>query len=689
MNRLKIILKLTYSRRMICGYVLWLSVGIISAQQSYSAADRNALYAQEEFRLGVQAYNRYSFNEAILSFERALSFQPGEPRFLDWLGRAYYRSGLEETALRQWRSAVAGYAPASGEALLLGSRIETVRNRRSLLSIVEDGVRYVESGRYPGQYKNTIYFRQPTSILPLEDGTAWVVAYGSNELVQIDVNGIVRRRLRGPLNGFDRPYDLAQGPDGRMFVSEYRGGRVSVLNAAGEWQYYIGTKGQGAGSFVGPQNIAVDEAGYLFVVDYGTRRISKFDPDGTFILDFGNKTPGFPGFLSPTGLAVRGGRVYVADNATKQIYMFDGNGIYLGILLKDGLFGPESLRFLADGRLLAADTNRIILIDVDSAIIRSLGAAGNTGMRIVGAAMDQNGNILVANFQKDEVAIMTRSSDMASGIFVQIERVVADRFPLVTVEISVEDRLRRPIVGLDARNFLLSEKGHPVGEQNFLGAGYRSNNADITILMERSPYTLGLQEDLVAAVRDIVKDFTGTVVSVVSAGEQPVKERIPAGISGAARGNNAAYSPNWRFDLGLRLAATDILPGEKKRAVVFVGAGSLGDMAFEQYSLAELSAYLANNSIIFHAVIVGDSPADDKIRYLCAQTGGQVMSLYRPEGVSRVIKGVASAPNGSYLFSYRSQLATDFGRAYLPLEVEVYLMERSGRDTTGYFPPLE
>jgi hypothetical protein len=32
---------------------------------------------------------------------------------------------------------------------------------------------------------------------------------------------------------------------------------------------------------------------------------------------------------------------------------------------------------------------------------------------------------------------------------------------------------------------------------------------------------------------------------------------------------------------------------------------------------------------------------------------------------------------------------TDYGRAYLPLEVEVYLMERSGRDSTGYFAPLE
>jgi DNA-binding beta-propeller fold protein YncE len=688
MKLIEIVRGLFFSPRMMGAGLLAASLCLLEAQQ-YSAADRNALYAQEEFRLGVQAYNRFAFNEAILSFERALSFQPGEARILDWLGKAYYRSGLEETAIRQWRSAVAGYPPASGEALLLGSRIETVRNRRSLLSIVEDGVRYVESARYPGRYADQIYFRQPTSVLPLEDGTAWIVAYGSNELVRIDVNGIIRQRQRGPLNGFDRPYDLVRGPDGRMFLSEYRGGRISVLNANGDWQYYIGSKGQGDGKFVAPQNITVDEEGYLYAVDYGTRRVSKFDPDGNFILSFGAKTGGFPGFFSPTGVAARNGRVYVGDSAAKQIYMFDGNGQYAGILLRDGLAGPESLRFLPDGRLLAADTNRIIMIDADSAVIRSLGVAGNASVRIVGAAMDRNGNILVANFQKDEVAIMTRSTDLASGIFVQIERVIADKFPLVTIEISVEDRLRRPIVGLDERNFLLSEKGYPVMEQNFLGAGYRSGNADMSILLERSGATQGLQEDLVAAVRDIVKDFSGNVVSVVSAGEQPVKERIGAGVSGAAHGSPDSYSQRWRFDLGLRLAATDLLPGEKKRAVVFVGAGTLGGLAFEQYSLAELSAYLANNRIVFHAIIVGDAPADEKIRYLCSQTGGQIMRLYRPEGIGSVIKSIASNPNGSYVFSYRSQLPTDFGRAYLPVEAEVYLMERSGRDSTGYFPPLE
>jgi tetratricopeptide (TPR) repeat protein len=95
-------------------------------------SDRDSLAAREEFRLGVHAYYRYAFNEAILSFERSLSFLPGEPLILDWLGRAYYRSGLEDTALRQWIAAAEAYGPTASPSLLLASRIETERNRRSL-----------------------------------------------------------------------------------------------------------------------------------------------------------------------------------------------------------------------------------------------------------------------------------------------------------------------------------------------------------------------------------------------------------------------------------------------------------------------------------------------------------------------------------------------------------------------------
>ena len=122
---------------------------------------------------------------------------------------------------------------------------------------------------------------------------------------------------------------------------------------------------------------------------------------------------------------------------------------------------------------------------------------------------------------------------------------------------------------------------------------------------------------------------------------------------------------------------------------MYIGSGDLGDMAYEQYSLSELACYMSNNGIVFNAVIIGGGQITGDVEYLCRETGGRAMRLYRPQGIGELIKSIGSAPSGLYSFSYRSSLSTDFGRAWLPLEVEVYLMERSGRDNTGYFPPIE
>jgi DNA-binding beta-propeller fold protein YncE len=652
-----------------------------------------ALSAAEEFRLGVHAFNRFSYNEAILSFERALSFRPGEPLILDWLGRAYYRSGFEEIAVGQWRAALDIYGRNTGVGMLLGARIETVANRRFLLPVASDGVRYVVSGRYPGRYEDTVLYRQPSSVLVNNDGSVWVIAYGSNEIVRIDVNGIIRDRKRGPLNGFDRPYDMVRGIDGRLYLSEYQGGRVSVLDSNGDWLAYIGSKGLGNGQFIGPQNLAVDEDGYLYVVDYGNRRISKFDPDGVFILSFGLRNSFFPGLLSPTGIAAGNGKIYAADNAVKAIYMFDPNGNYLGRLAAENLNGPESIRFLSDGTLLVADGSRILQIEGESAIVRELGLAGGERVRITGADMDSNGNILAANFAAGEVSVMTRFDDLASGLFVQIRNISAERFPLVTVELTVEDRLRRPIMGLNNNNFLLTEGSLAVNGQTMLVPGYRYQGADISLLVERSENTSRLRDDLGAAGRDInraLQDMGNSkVVSVISAGAQPRRERHDNSLENAVRGTADINSPRWRFDLGLRLAATDLLAAAPKRSVVYIGSGDLGEMAFEQYNLSQMAAYLANNGIVFNAVILGGGQVSAGVEYLCRETGGRAMHLYRPRGIGELIKGIADNPCGLYSFTYNSRLQTDFGRAWLPFEVEVYLMERSGRDNTGYFPPLE
>jgi DNA-binding beta-propeller fold protein YncE len=661
-----------------------------NSQDTSIGIDRNAVFAREEFRRGILAYNRFGFNEAILSFEKALSYKPTEPLILEWLGRSYYRSGLEETALRQWQEAIKLYPAASSQSLLLTSYLETIRNRRSLFFITEDQVRYVESGRYPAKQEGQFLYRQPTSVLPQSDGSVWVVAYGSNEILRIDVNGVIKQRIRGPLNGFDRPYDIAQSSDGRLFVSEYRGGRVSVLDGRGNWKSYIGSKGRGPGQFIGPQNICIDGEDYLYVVDFGTLRISKFSPDGTFLFSFGAKGYDFPGFRAPTGIAAIDSIVYVVDQIDKVIYRFDKNGNYLGPAVQDGLVSPEGMRPLRDGKLLVADGSRILMVSPEMGYVQPIGSLGNAGGRILTADVDQNGSIAAANFQAEEVTILNRTEDMASGLFVQIERVIADKFPLVTLEVQVQDRHRRPIVGLDGRNFLITEGGKPVLEQTFSGAAYLSSTTAISLVMERSPETASLLTELRTAVKDSVS-ATDRLVSLVSAGDIPVKERIDsaAALEQSARGNPGAYSPRWRFDLAVRLAATDLLPVEKKRALVFVGSGKLGQKAFDSYGLSELASYMANNGIYFYTVLIGNGTADRELQYLCDQTGGQVLRLYQNQGIGASLRSIRQSPSGSYTLQYRSQLPTDFGRAFLPVEAEVYLLERSGRDALGYFAPLQ
>ena len=678
----------------------------LHAQSEPVDVNMDVYTAAQEFRLGVLAYNRFSYNEAILSFERSLSFRPGEALILDWLGKAYYRSGFEETALRQWRAALDLYGRNSGTGMLLGARIETVANRRFLFPVADDGMRYVESGRFPGSINDVVLYRQPTSVLPNNDGSIWVVAYGSNEIIRIDVNGIIKDRKRGPLNGFDRPFDITRGLDGRLYLSEYRGSRVSVLDSSGNWLSYIGSRGLGAGQFVGPQHLTVDEDGYLYVVDYGNRRISKFDPDGLFIISFALRSAIFPGLLNPTGIVAANGRIYIAENNAKAIYMFDPNGNYLGRLAAEGLTNPESLRLLSDNTLLAADGNRILRIDPHSAIVRELGLAGGSNLRITCADMDKNASLIVSNFAASNVTVMTRFDDIASGFFVQIRNISAQRFPLVTVELIVEDRLRRPILGLDNSNFLLTENGVPVIDQTLVQAGFRYDGADISLLVERSDNTSLLRDDLAAASRDInraVREMSNAkIVSVISASAQPQRERHENSLENAVRGTSGTagfYSNRWRFDLGLRLAATDLLSASPRRSVVYIGSGSLGELAFEQYSLSGMATYLANNGIVFNAVIIGSGQfgtgyaenSEDfaAIEYLCRETGGRAMHLYRPRGIGELIKSVAETPSGLYSFTYNSRMLTDYGRAWLPLEVEVYLMERSGRDNTGYFAPLE
>ena len=113
---------------------------------------------------------------------------------------------------------------------MLKNRIEIVSERRVTGAEDETSLRYTESGSFQGKVGDKLIFSQPISALPNSDGTVWIVAYGSNELIKVDVNGMVLARSRGALNGFDRPMDIIRASDGKLIISERAGNRISVFN---------------------------------------------------------------------------------------------------------------------------------------------------------------------------------------------------------------------------------------------------------------------------------------------------------------------------------------------------------------------------------------------------------------------------------------------------------------------------
>lgn len=646
-------------------------------------------FAAQEFRRGVQSYYRGTFNDAVMQFEKALGYMPNDSLILEWLGKSYYHSGMEGTAVKSWSKAVQnGYG-----GLLLKNKIEIVQDRRTGAFRSDFNARYTEAGAFSGSYGEGMVFSGPVSVLPENDGTVWVLAYGSNELVKLNINGTVVSRVTGPMNGFDRPMDLIRLEDGTMLVTESAGNRLCVLDKKGKFIKYIGKKGRAVGNLVGPQYAAQDSRQNIYVSDYGNRRIAVFDRDGKGLFCFGAARDDFAGLKGPTGIAVADENVYVADNIFGGIYEFDLAGNFQRVLVPEKTFQhPESIRVWND-YLVVCDSNRVFSVDSGSGSVFENISAGNAPARLTCAVPDVNGNVVVSDVISNEVYVMSKMQELVGGLFVQIEKVNASKFPEVFVDVRVENRYRSAVVGLGENNFYITEQKRPVNKLKYLGSSSYSQVSDITLLIDRSRRSSEFGEQINAAVREIAASMKNRgTLKIVSASKIPALE-YSGKPSGALKFDVAALknpvSDEIPLDLALRLAANDLVNAEHKRAVVIISAGKVSLNAFEKYSLSETAAFLNNNHISVASVLLTQNACDEELDYIVSNTPGKEYYIFRPEGLSGIVGDLVDIPSGLYTFSYTSVLSTNFGEKYLPVEVEAYLLNRSGRDECGYFAPLQ
>ena len=491
----------------------------------------------------------------------------------------------------------------------------------------------------------------------------------------------------------DRPLDIIRLSDGNMLISESAGDRLALLNENGKFIKYIGSKGRGVGNLVGPQFLAVDSMGRIYVTDYGNRRVDVFDNEGNGLYYFGLKSGDFAGLKCPTGIAVVDDSVFVADEDTGCIYEFDRSGNYIRDLVeKDTFDKPEALKYW-NGALIITDRNRIVSVDVSTGSIFEYAKTGNAPSRVTAAVPDINNNVIVTDITANEIYVMSKMQELVGGLFVQIQQIDASRFPEVTVEVKVENRHRQPVVGLELENFYFTENKRTVSNLQFIGSAANNSYADITIIIDRSSSMKNYSAEIETAVKEIAASMNGRgSLRVISAGAIPVIEYTgsPDGVSDFTIGAlKTSISDSVAADLAIRLAANDLINAAKKRAIIMISDGTVTQSTFSKYTLTELSAYLSNNAIDFSFIQVSQTAVSREYDYLLNNTAGEEYYVFRPEGLSSIVRDIINIPQGTYQLKYVSALQKNFGQSYLPVETEVYLMNRSGRDESGYFAPLE
>ena len=285
---------------------------------------------------GVQAFHRGFYNDAWVSLEKAISYQPKNSLAQIWLGRAQWKAGYEQEALRTWQQLLDSGAGGA----LVRDWIGILNFRRGLGRDLSGKTTWVVSAQLDGMLKGGYQFRRPTSIKPRANGSFWVVAFGSNEVLRFDPNFRLLDSFRGGLEGFDRPYDVVEAEDGSFFVSEYGANRIAKCNARGEKVSTFGRTGRADGLLLGPQYMTLDSRGYLWVTDWGNSRVVRFATDGSFVQSI-------PGINGPTGIAAYEDRLYVSEKAGKRILVYDLNGNPLTTLGEGTLDQPEGITFTA------------------------------------------------------------------------------------------------------------------------------------------------------------------------------------------------------------------------------------------------------------------------------------------------------------------------------------------------------
>lgn len=217
----------------------------------------------------------------------------------------------------------------------------------------------------------------PLDVTADRQGRIYVADAGSNSLKVFNQKGRLLVSLGGE-GRFVYPNAVAVGPDGHVFVGEFRAKRIQVLDRAQQKALVIDEKV--AGEPLEPLDLAVGEDGRIYVAD---RRgaVLILGADGKIRRKV-QKVEAKPSDLSfPNGIAVdAAGNILVADSGHRRLLLLNPEGKVIRQFSHAELNYPRGVGFAAGGRMVVADTlgNQVVLLGPEFQVLDAEGALGGT-----------------------------------------------------------------------------------------------------------------------------------------------------------------------------------------------------------------------------------------------------------------------------------------------------------------------
>ena len=157
-------------------------------------------------------------------------------------------------------------------------------------------------------------------VITIHNGKVYVVENGGNRISVFHCDGQFSHIIgSGHLSS---PCFVAVSND-QLLVADWVHNCISIFTLDGNYVGKYDTRGTGREQLGCPHGIATDIYGFIFVTERSKNRVSIFNKDGVFIHSFGSQGSGHGQFSRPCGIAISPtGDIYVSDTDNKRIQIF-------------------------------------------------------------------------------------------------------------------------------------------------------------------------------------------------------------------------------------------------------------------------------------------------------------------------------------------------------------------------------